>query len=298
MIIINVLCDTRHATAPSRRITFTSITYKNRTMAAPRIYRVHFFLTLAIGLLASASSAGGLFLSGLYRDPEVIQSAWTANDIITWMLVPILFITLKYVQRGELRAYYVWLGIMLYMVYNFSFYLFGAAFNWFFLLYTAIFCLSVYALIIGLLQAPVSGVTYNQISRMHRNLVCIFLIIIAIPLAIVEIRECVNFILRDMQPKIPTLIFALDLSMVIPNCVLAAILLWTRNPWGIALAIMMLVKAATYGLVLIAGVALIVYRGENLMDPLLPFYIFVSLGGLVLGSILFRDLHSPNIIQV
>jgi hypothetical protein len=267
-------------------------------MAVPRFYRVHFFLTLAIGLLASVSSAGGLFLSGLYRDPEVIQSAWMANDIITWMLVPVLFLTLKYVARGDMRAYYIWLGIMLYMVYNFAFYLFGAVFNWFFLLYSAVFCLSVYALITGLLHAPVTGDTYHHIGSVHRNLICLFLIFIAIPLAIVEIRECVNFILRDMQPKIPTLIFALDLSIVIPNCILAALLLWTRNPWGIALAMMMLVKAATYGLVLIAGVALIVYNSKGLQDPLLPFYIFVTVGGLVLGSILFRDLDRSDIIHV
>jgi hypothetical protein len=267
-------------------------------MAVSGIYRVHFLLTLAIGLLASASSAGGLFLTGLYRDPEAIQSAWHANDIITWMLVPPLFMTLKYVRRGDLRAYYVWLGMMLYMVYNFSFYLFGAAFNWLFLLYAAIFCLSVYALITGLLHAPVTRNTYNNISPAHRNLICIFLILIAIPLAIAEIRECVNFIVSGIQPKIPTLIFALDLSIVIPNCILAALLLWKRNPWGIALAMMMLVKAATYGLVLIAGVALIAMSAETLLDPLLPFYIFVAVGGLVVGAILFRDLRRSNIISV
>ena len=49
----------------------------------------------------------------------------------------------------------VWMGVMLYMFYNYAFYLFGAKFNEFFLIYVALFSLSLYSIIIGLLNVNI-----------------------------------------------------------------------------------------------------------------------------------------------
>lgn len=53
-------------------------------------------------------------------------------------------------RRGSGRAQLVWLGMLAYTLYNYAFYLFGAAFNSLFLVYAALFTLSVFALLFGL----------------------------------------------------------------------------------------------------------------------------------------------------
>ena len=87
---------------------------------------------------------------------------------------------------------------------------------------------------------------------------------------------------------------ALDLTLVIPNTILAALLLARKRKWGIILTAMMLVKSFTYGLVLVGGTIFIAITGGGPWDPLLAFYIFVSVGGVAFLSILLRTIPAHN----
>src|SRR5215207_4361055 len=95
-----------------------------------------FVLSVIVLLLAVLASAGGLFIPGVYRDNEMIRTAWFGNDIVTLCLVSPLFgIALYGAAGGSLRAQLIWIGLLGFMVYNFAFYLFGTAFNTLFLVY-------------------------------------------------------------------------------------------------------------------------------------------------------------------
>ncbi len=105
-------------------------------------------LSLTLALIAVIASLGGLFLIDLYRDSDTIKAVWFVNDLITLVLaVPILLLAVYYAQKGSLKAQLIWIGSIWYMLYNYVFYLYGAQFNNFFLLYILLFSLSVYALI-------------------------------------------------------------------------------------------------------------------------------------------------------
>ena len=255
------------------------------------------YLSVAIILLLIASAAGGLLVNDLYRDSNFIKAAWYANDWISLVVaVPLLIAsTILYLKRSA-RGMMVWLGSMLYVFYNFAFYLFGAAFNWFFLIYVSLFALSLYALILGLLHFNSDRTLQPSISsKSVRIMVAIFLLFIAFSLGIVEVVQCFNFIINGTLPEVPTLIFALDLSLVVPACILAAVLLLKKNTWGAVLAMMMLVKSFIYGMVLVTGTILVVFRKTAGWDPLMPFYAFVALGGLILGIMLLRNLKHENL---
>lgn len=84
---------------------------------------------------------------------------------------------------------------------------------------------------------------------------------------------------------------ALDLTLVIPNTIVAAVLLARQRPWGLILTAMMLVKSFTYGLVLVTGTTFIGLSGVGPWDPLLLFYVFVSAGGFVFLWVLLRGVH-------
>jgi hypothetical protein len=118
--------------------------------------RPAYILTAIITILAIAASTGGLFIDGLYRDNLLVTSGWYGNDLVTLVVaVPMLVTALILSMRGSQRAQLIWLGMLDYTLYNYAFYLFGTAFNGFFLVYVALFALSIFALIFGLVALDV-----------------------------------------------------------------------------------------------------------------------------------------------
>jgi hypothetical protein len=249
------------------------------------------WLTTIVACLALVASLGGLFIDGLYKDNELIRMAWFANDLVTIAMTLLLVVSLLSQKQEDERPVLVWMGLMLYMFYNYAFYLFGARFNEFFLIYVALFSLSLYSIIIGLLNVNIQAIYEASLYAKGRLLISGFLFLLAMPLFIVEIKECLTFVSSGIVPQIPALIIALDLSIVIPTTVLASILLWRNHPWGNVLATMMLVKSFAYGLVLVTGTLLITGSGISSPDTLLPFYAFLVIGGSVFGWIHLKNLR-------
>ena len=251
-------------------------------------------LTFIVTLFAAAASAGGLLVPGLYRDPNLIRTAWLANDAVTLVVALMLLAAAYFEKSGSFRARMWRLGLLLYMLYNYAFYLFGAQFNWFFPLYAALFTLSTHTLILSLLEIVKDN---NTLPKAPSNRwVAVFLLLVALPLGTIEITEWLRFITLNRQPSIPTLVLALDLAIVVPNTLLAAVLLWKHHPWGLILGAMMLIKAFTYGMVLISGTILIGITGVGKWDPLLPFYVFFCFGGFVFLKILLAGTTPARVL--
>ena len=240
---------------------------------------------------SAIASLGGLLLPNLYRDTEFYRLVWQNNDGVTLVLaVPALLVAIRRTDRGSRRAHLIWLGLLVYLFYNYAFYLFGAAFNWFFLLYVAIFALSVYALALGLWHLDTVTLSHWFEEKTPVRWIAAFLVAIALPLIIVEAGQCVRFISTGRPPASPSLIFALDLSFVVPNMILGAVLLWRRQAWGYVLAALMLVKGITYGAVLSWSATVIWFSDLPEKDALLPFYLFVLCGSLVFSWLLLKNL--------
>jgi hypothetical protein len=249
-------------------------------------------LTILISVLALVASGGGLLIKDLYRDIDPIKAAWFGNDLITFaIVVPGLLLSMKLSGNGSMRALLIWMGLLGYIAYNYAFYLFGAAFNSFFLCYAAIFSLSIYVLSIALSCLDTKQIRSCFSYRTPTKLIAGYLLFISLPLGIIELSYCINFILTEEIPAPPSLIFALDLSIVVPNTALAAILLLKRHPWGYILGSMMLIKAFTYGLALSISTALIANLSiSGKWDRLMPFYVFVAVGGFIGSLILLKNL--------
>ena len=115
------------------------------------VSRPVFVLSTMIAILAGVASAGGIFVSGLYRDNVFVNSTWLGSDLVTlFVAVPLLVVALLLATRGSDRAYLVLLGVVDSILYSYGFYLFGTAFNPFFMIYAAVVSLSIWALIYGL----------------------------------------------------------------------------------------------------------------------------------------------------
>lgn len=248
-------------------------------------------LSVLIAVLATVAAVGGLVVPGLYRDSDFIKNAWFANDWVTLVAAtPALVVAMRPAKRGSMRAQLVWMGLLLYILYNFAFYLFGAAFNEFFLLYVALFTLSMYALIFGLPQLDIRAIGGSFSEKTPVRRIAGFLFLMTVPLILVEGGMCIRFLFTGVVPPTPSLIFALDMAFVIPGGILSAIWLWQRRAWGFVLATMMLVKCITYGMVLSTAALLLVWKNHPEQDALLPFYLFVFIGSTVACIVLLRNL--------
>ena len=254
-------------------------------------------LTVFVAILAALASAAGLAFPGAYADAETIRIAWRANDLVTLCLAPLLLITVFRKESRDDATDLLRLGLLLYMFYNYCFYLFGAVFNHFFIFYAALVTLSLYALLAGLAAINMRAVRGSPAPRRQAIPIALFFLSVALPLASIELKEYVDFVVNGRQPRIPTLVMELDLTLVVPNLLLAAVLLLRNNPWGRTLGAVMLVKSFTYGLVLLLGAVFISSKKAGPWDPLMPFYVFVSAGGFIFLSILLKKKKAPLAAQ-
>jgi len=93
-------------------------------------------LAATLVTLMGAQSAAGLVMPTEYRDTDWIKAAWFGNDVITLLVVVPLGIATRWAATfGSTRATLLWIGAVGYAVYNYAFYLFGAALNAFLPLY-------------------------------------------------------------------------------------------------------------------------------------------------------------------
>jgi hypothetical protein len=230
-------------------------------------------LSLILALFAVIASLGGLVLSDLYRDSDSIKAVWFVNDLITLFLaVPILLIALYYSQKGSLKARLIWIGSIWYLLYNYVFYLYGAQFNNFFLLYVLLFSLSVYALITAVTNLDLSQVERSVKERAPYRAISGFLFFFAIALGAPWVAMALGFIISGETPPFEmTIVFATDLVFLVSVLIFSAILLWKKSIWGIILAAMIMFKGLLYPMVLIIGGALAYFR-TGVWDSFIPLY--------------------------
>jgi hypothetical protein len=258
-----------------------------------------YVLTILIAILSLVAAAGGLFSRTLYRDNFLVTSGWRGNDLVTlFIAVPLLVISLVLTWRGSLRARLVWLGMLDYTLYNFAFYLFGTAFNRFFLLYVAIFTLSIFALIFGLVQTDVQTIGHQFRKRTPVKWISGYMLFVAAGLTMVYAIQSLGFITTGQLPPIVTatghptsVVFALDLSLVVPVLVLGAIWLWQRRPWGYALAVISNVKGAVYMMALAATTITAVQSGASDDLSQVGLWAFIGTGSLIASLILLANLR-------
>jgi hypothetical protein len=189
------------------------------------------------------------------------------------------------------------MGVLDYMLYNYAFYLFGAAFNWFFLLYVTLMGLSIFALIFGLIDLDVNGISKQVRARTPVGWIAAYMLFVAIGLSLIYIAQSLGFIFTGDVPAIVTntghptnVVFALDLTLLVPFLVLGAIWLIRRKPWGFVLAGILTIKGPLYTIVLTAGSLWAANAGVPDVAGQVPLWVGLTVLGLIACGLFYRNM--------
>jgi len=258
-------------------------------------------LSLIVLILVAVAAAGDLFVPGLLRD-----NAWTVNairgqDLYTLVVaLPAMAIALIPFRRGSLRAALVVAGILGYLFYTYVGAAMAFAFNEFLLLYIALYTLSAAALVAVINTLDLKALPQRFTPVTPRRAVAVYLLVIGFMLCLMELAQIIPFITTGKPPLIlelaggPTFYpYALDLGMVVPLSVLAAVWLWRGHGWGYLLSGCMLIKAATMGMALLVT-NLYAWLVGGTPDPaeLLAVYGLIGFGGLFMSVWFLRHVRA------
>lgn len=259
--------------------------------------RATFALATLVGLSMVAQSATGMLWPGLYRDQGFALDAWRVNDPVTLLVaVPVLFVSLALARRGSARGYLVLLGALQYVLYNYAFYLLGAALNVHFLLYAIAFVASGASLIAGLtvLDPVATGRSFAAATPV--SLVSGYMGVWAAVLGLAWVGQWLAFVVTGTVPEIGLepfrLIAALDLSLVVAPVALGAVWLWSRRGWGFVIAVVLNVKGAIYAGLLAVGSLASGSLAAGGGDGLLALWAFFTVGSLVSLRLLLANLRT------
>jgi hypothetical protein len=191
---------------------------------------------------------------GLYYYDTVSSAAQQqGNDIVTLSVaLPMLVVSTWLAFRGSLRGRLLLTGIIGFFLYTYLSMSMLTAFNALFLVYVALFALSLYAFILCMMSFDLTTLPGHFSNKLPRGWIAALLFLIGAFLSISWLGRVLSPIIQNTPPLLDNtttmVIQAMDLSLVVPLAVLSGILLLRRGAWGYLLTSVFILKAITLGL--------------------------------------------------
>jgi hypothetical protein len=252
-------------------------------------------LPLLVAMLAAFACAMGLFARGLYRDTSVIRDAWIVNDAVTVLTaVPLVAVMTRRATTGSMHARILLIGALHYVLYNYTFYLFGASLNALFPLYIGIVALAGWALIVVIRGLDPQRAAVSLRGAPARR-VAAWMMFVALGLTTTWIAHWLVAIHRttpparfDLTPEFVRVVAGIDLTMMVAVLSPGAVALWRRRPWGFVAGAAVNMSAALYNLVLAGGTVVQIRAGMAGGWPMLALWFGLSAGCALGASTLLR----------
>ena len=287
---------------PHSRITLITLIKRGRVEQYTRTMSIsptrwEMISTIAIVVLSAVSALLGLFRAGHYIEPaDEILRIYAQDAVILVIGVPVLAIGLLWTIRGSLRGRFVWLGGLAYMAYMWTHYAFVVAYNDFFLGYVALFALSVFTFLSGLVRTDERQIYEALHDDVSVRIYGAFLAVAAVGLGAMWLFEIVPAMLADELPSAIVQLgpeaahtYVIDLGLLVPSLAIAAGWILQRRPWGYVFTGVLLVFAALIAPTLTAITAVDLTEGIEISLPVLVGTIVPPVIGLVFaGTYLLR----------
>lgn len=258
-----------------------------------------------IGLLALFAASAGLFYQtsgtpyaytnhrgervmlnghGLYYYDTVSMAAQQqGNDIITLFVgLPILAISTCLVFRGSLRGRLLLTGTIGFFLYTYMSMAMLTSFNTLFLVYVALFALSLYAFVLCMMSFDLATLPQHFSERLPRGWIAGLLFVVGGFLSLAWLGRVMTPILQNQTPILENtttlVIQAMDLALIVPLAILSGILLLRRSAWGYLLASVFVLKAIALGLAVSAmSITMTLAGTPDSLAIMVPFLVITVL---------------------
>jgi hypothetical protein len=254
-----------------------------------RLPKAIYLLAMAVIPLTVWATLTGLLVDGFYGSvSRSMEAQAVGQDLVTLVFaVPVTFGALILSFRGSQRGDILLLGQFAYFVYTYLSYAMLLPFNPLWLVIVAIFSMSLAGLIIGFASINAKELAARYEADYPRRVVAGYMILAG---ALVGIMWLGSIILpATISGSLPQSVIdesggnlaiqVLDLGIVVPLSLTSGILLWRNHPAGYLIASVILVKAAT---LLLAILAMIVFM-ERAGTPASPAQVILFLLLFVVG---------------
>jgi len=259
-------------------------------------------LTAIVTCMMMAQSTLGLLFRSQYRDVDWIATTWLGNDVVTLLVaLPMLAVSVRLTStRGSPRALLLWLGTLAYALYNYAYYLFGAALNAFFPLYLTAVIAAALALVVSLSTIPPGSIAQRFPSNTPVRLIGGYFLFVSLSLAAVWIAMWAAHVFAGtptpIEPEAFKVVAALDITLMVPLLAIGGALLYNHRAWGYVVAAIAGVQASLYLLVLSINSIIFVVRG--LANPPGEIPIWGSLAAVTFAVTLLLFAHVRSHVEV
>ncbi|MEN3338133.1 MAG: hypothetical protein V7647_1809 [Acidobacteriota bacterium] len=241
----------------------------------------------------------GLAFQPAYRDIAWIRATWLGNDWVTLVIAaPLLVIGLARAATGSARGVLLWVGLTGYALYNYAFYLFGAALNIFFPIYVVAVVLAASSLIFALSHIDAARLDDSLSRTAPVRLLGGCLVLIAMGLASTWLGMWSAYIFAGrptpIEPETFKLVAALDLSLMVPLLGAGGVLIWRRRPWGLVMSAIASIQGSLYLVVLTVNSLVAIHRGLTKGPGELPIWGTLAIFTGVVAVVLLVSVRSEH----
>jgi hypothetical protein len=241
---------------------------------------------------------------GLYHFDTVSNAAQAqGNDLITLVVgLPLLIVSTWLAFRGSLRGHLLLTGTLGFFLYTYMSMSMLAAYNSLFLVYVALFGLSLYAFILSMLSFDLAELPQHFSPHLPRGWIAGVLFAMGGFLFLAWMGRIIPPLLQNTIPALENtttlVIQAMDLVLIMPLAILSGILLLRRTAWGYLLASVTVLKGLTMALAVSTMGINMALNGVPDSSVLLVIFIVLTLLNLISAVLLLNNVNEVPKIGV
>ena len=214
---------------------------RRATAPAVRVFSAPYWTSIGLTIVAATAAAFTLFAPGLLHGTPVMNGSARGTALVTlFVAMPVLVASMVAVAYGSARAAIAWLGATAFTTYNAVLFLFATPFNSLFLLYTAMFTLSFWSIVLLVRAIDVPAFAGRFSAGLPARALGGYLGAIAILNVAAWLNGVIPGLSHSEAPEFlkgtgltTNPIYAQDLAFWLPLSAVLAVLLWRRHAWGI-----------------------------------------------------------------
>lgn len=264
--------------------------------------RLTAIMSLIISVLALYAALRGIVDQNLYKEvflagtlAEPLIGGSIAQDIITVPLALIMgLLSVLFLRKPCLKCLIGIIGLATYTFYAYGLYTMQGQYTSIYLVYLAIFSLSIYSIIFGLIsfrQDEVSAYSVPKKALIAAGFFLGLILVVLVPVWLLMITRDI----ANLTPANTYAVFVLDLGIVFPALGITLIYLWRKSPFALVLAGVTLIKAFTVCLSWGVGEWFgPYYRGSEVNYVMAAIPSVLTLIALVIMIFYFRGLQKSN----